>query len=91
MDVNVSNTESDAELKERAIQYILREICRKFREKNDRSFTAEEIENTLRGLGAQYLRSTLRDILKGHGLLEFNANGSLTLTDQGKNHCKGNN
>jgi len=83
-----SNIETDAELRVRTIEYILREICRKFREKNDPSFTPEEIEDALRAVGANYLRGRMREILLGHGLLQFNDDGSLRLTAQGREHCK---
>ena len=87
MEFGTPNPESNAEFERRAIDQILREICRKYKEERNPVFSAEEIETTLRGINAEYLRFRLRDILKGYGLLEFNEDGSLSLTDVGKEEC----
>jgi len=41
MELPTPNPESEAELRVRAIEQILREICRRFRESNESSFTTD--------------------------------------------------
>jgi hypothetical protein len=62
VDVAPSNTESDAELKTRAMQFILDRICTKYLEKNDPTFSQEEVEEKLKGLGPKYVRLNIKDI-----------------------------
>jgi hypothetical protein len=43
----ISNVESDADLKTRAMAYILREICLKYKKQRDPTFSQKEIHDTL--------------------------------------------
>ena len=47
IDIMPSNVESDAELKTRATQFILNRICSKYLEKNDPTFSQEEVKKSL--------------------------------------------
>jgi hypothetical protein len=49
----VSNVESDSELKTKAMNFILREVCKKYREGNDPTFSPEEVKQRLKGLGPE--------------------------------------
>jgi hypothetical protein len=84
----VSNIESDAELKKRAMDYILREVCKKYRDENDPIFTSEEVKKRLRGLGPRYIDLNMRDIFRGSGLIEIDDNYNLTLNDRGIESCE---
>jgi hypothetical protein len=46
VDIQVSNAESDAQLKTKAMQFILDRICRKYLEENDPTFSQEELKKT---------------------------------------------
>ena len=63
----IANAESDAELKTKAMNFILREICRKYREEKNANFTLDEIHKWLKGFGQQYLDLNIRDLLRGSG------------------------
>ena len=47
IDIMPSNVESDAELKTRATQFILKRIWSKYLEKNDPTFSQEEVKKSL--------------------------------------------
>ena len=87
MSFGISNAESDAELKKRAMDYILREICRKYNDTRDPTFTEEEIHTKLKGLGPQYLSLNIRDLLLGSGFIEIDNNLNLRLNDNGIKFC----
>jgi hypothetical protein len=56
----ISNVESDSELKTRAMNFILREVCKKYREgNNDSTFSLEEVKQRIRGLALNILISIL--------------------------------
>jgi hypothetical protein len=84
----ISNVESDADLKTRAMNYILREICAKYKNKKDPTFTSEEVRKRLQGLGSQYLDLNVRDLLRGSQLIEIDDNYNLTLNEKGKQYCE---
>ena len=65
IDIMPSNVESDAELKTRATQFILKRICSKYLEKNDPTFSQEEVKKKLRGLGPKYVDLNIRDLFRG--------------------------
>ena len=66
----ISNVESDADIKTRAMKYILREICFKYKKQRDPTFNQEEIHDTLQGLGPEYINLNIRDLFKGSGLMK---------------------
>jgi hypothetical protein len=88
MSFGISNAESNAELKKRAMDYILREICRKYKDTKDQTFTEEEIHTKLKGLGHQYLSLNIRDLLLGSGFIEIDDNLNLRLNDNGIKFCR---
>jgi hypothetical protein len=90
MSFGISNAESNAELKKRAMDYILREICRKYKDTKDQTFTEEEIYTKLKGLGPQYLSLNIRDLLLGSGFIEIDDNLNLRLNDNGIKFCREN-
>jgi hypothetical protein len=87
-DIHVSNAESDAQLKSRAMQYILIRICRKYIEKNDPTFTQEDVKKELRGLGPEYVDLNIRDLFRGSGLIDISDDLELTLNENGRSTCK---
>ena len=88
VDIRVSNVESDAELKTKAMNLILDRICRKYREENDPMLSQEEVKGLLRGLGPQYVDLNIRDLFRGSGALEIDNDYNLTLNKKGKEQCK---
>ena len=84
----VANAESDGELKKRAMEYILGEICRKYKDTRDPTFTEEDIHNKLKGLGPQYLSLNIRDLLLGSGFIEIDNDLNLRLNDSGIKFCE---
>jgi hypothetical protein len=90
MSDRISNVETDAGLKTRAMNYILREVCSKYKNKNDPHFTMEEIHVWLQGLGSIYLDLNVRDLLKGSQLIEIDDYYNLTLNHKGKQFCQDN-
>ena len=83
----IANAESDAELKTKAMNFILREICRKYREEKNANFTLDEIHKWLKGFGQQYLDLNIRDLLRGSGYIEIDDNHNLLLNNDGKKFC----
>ena len=84
----IANVETDAELKTRAMNYILREICRKNKDKKDPIFTQEEVHKSLRGLGPGYIDLNIHDLFKGSDFIDIDDEYNLTLTDKGKQFCE---
>jgi hypothetical protein len=84
----ISNVESDADLKTRAMAYILREICLKYKKQRDPTFSQKEIHDTLQGLGPEYINLNIRDLFKGSGYIEIDENLNLKLDDKGKQDCE---
>jgi hypothetical protein len=51
----IANAESNAELKTNAMNFILREICRKYKTEKNPIFTLDEIHKWLQGLDSNIL------------------------------------
>jgi hypothetical protein len=88
MSFGVTNAESDADLKKRAMDYILREICLKYKDRRNSTFTEEEIHTKLKGLGPEYLSLNIKDLLLGSGLIEIDNDLNLRLNDNGIKFCE---
>ena len=71
VDIQPSNTESESEMKTRAMKLILDRICRKYLEGNGSSFSQDEIKELLRGLGPGYIELNIRDLFRGSGLISM--------------------
>ena len=56
-----STADSDTEIKIKAMKYILREICNKYKEKRDPTFNSDEISGRLRGLGPGYVDLDIKE------------------------------
>jgi hypothetical protein len=84
----IANVEPDSETRTKAIDLILREICRKYKEKQDPNFSQEELHDLLRGYRTIYLDENFRKLLRGSELVGIDDNFNLTLTDIGKQFCK---
>jgi hypothetical protein len=82
----ILNAETDAELKTRAMNYIMREICLRYRSDKKSSFSVEDIQGILNGLGEDYIRLNIIDLFRGSGLLDIQDN-SLALNNEGKKVC----
>jgi hypothetical protein len=67
---------------------ILREICRKYKEKQDPNFSQEELHDLVKGFRTIYLDENFRNLLKGSELVGIDDNFNLTLTDKGKQFVK---
>ena len=81
----IANAESNAELKTNAMNFILREICCKYKTEKNPIFTLDEIHKWLQGFGQQYLDLNIRDLLRGSEYIEIDDNYNLLLNDDGKN------
>jgi hypothetical protein len=76
-------------LKKRAREYIIQRVCKKYRLEGDSEFTPEEMEKALQAFDKKFLRSNIRDLLNGWGLIEFTEEGfSLRLSESGIKHCQ---
>lgn len=69
---------------------LLREICRKFKERHDPNFTQEELHNLLGGWYPDYLDMNFRNLLLGSGKIEIDDKFNLTLTENGRQFCMDN-
>jgi hypothetical protein len=83
----IANAESNAELKTNAMNFILREICRKYKTEKNPIFTLDEIHKWLQGFGQQYLDLNVRDLLRGSEYIEIDDNHNLLLNNDGKKFC----
>jgi hypothetical protein len=83
-----TNTESDADLKIRAMKIILERICEKYKEVGDPTFTQEEVIERLRGLGPKYVDLNIRDLFRGSGFIDIDDSYNLTLNENGRKFCK---
>ena len=89
MDFHASNQEMDEELKQRAREYILQQVCEKYRLEGDSEFDPEEMEKALRAFDKKFLRSNIQEVLNGWGLIEFTEEGfTLRLNGSGIKHCQ---
>jgi hypothetical protein len=69
---------------------LLREICRKYADKNDPTFSQEELTDMLKGYDINYLDENFQNLLRGSGLIAIDDNFNLTLTNRGKQFCRDN-
>jgi hypothetical protein len=83
-----TNTESDADLKIKAMKIILERICEKYKKVGDPTFTQEEVIERLRGLGPTYVDLNIRDLFRGSGFIDIDDNYNLTLNENGRKSCK---
>jgi hypothetical protein len=89
MDFRVSIVETDEELKQRAREYILQRVCEKYRLNGDSEFDPEEMEKALHAFDKKFLKSNIRDVLNGWGLIEFTEEGfTLRLNESGIKQCQ---
>jgi hypothetical protein len=84
----MANVEPDSETRTKARDLVLREICRKYKEKQDPNFSQEELHDLLKGYRTIYLDEDFRNLLGGSELVGIDDNFNLTLTDMGKQFCK---
>jgi hypothetical protein len=78
----MANVEPDSETRTKAIDLIFREICRKFKEKQDSNFSQEELHDFLEGYRTIYLDENFRNLLRGSELVDIDDNFNLTLTER---------
>ena len=84
----ISNANSDTDLKIKAMKYILREVCNKYKEKRDPTFNSDEISERLRGLGPGYGDLNIKETWAQSRFVDIDENYSFTLNKEGKNACK---
>jgi hypothetical protein len=84
----VSNVDSDAEVRTKAQNHVLREICKKYKESKSPIFTREEVQKRLEGYFPDYLNANIRKLFQGSGLVEIDDNYNLALNEKGKQSCK---
>ncbi len=87
MEFKPANVESDVELKKRAMDYILREICYQYKTKGDIVFNLENIKKHLQGFGREYLDLSIHDVVRGTDYFIFSDEG-LSLSLKGKEYCQ---
>jgi hypothetical protein len=59
----VANIDNDAQIKIKAMDFILREICRNYTNSNEAIFTHEQVKGWLRGLGPEYIELNIKDLI----------------------------
>jgi hypothetical protein len=87
----MANVEPDSETRTKAMDLIFREICRKYKEKQDPNFSQEALRDLLKGYRTIYLDEDFRNLLGGSELVGIDDNFNLTLTDKGKQFCNDHN
>jgi hypothetical protein len=70
------------------MNFILREVCKKYKEQEDPTFTPKEVKKRLQGLGSEYLDLNITDLFRRSGLIDVNDSYNLTLNDKGKRSCE---
>jgi tetratricopeptide (TPR) repeat protein len=84
----LSNVDSDQEIRAKAKRHILREICKKYKDTGDPTCALDEVKSRLQGYSPSYIDITVNDLLSSSYLLESAGNIILTLTEQGKKSCR---
>jgi hypothetical protein len=84
----ISNADSDTDLKIKAMKYILREVCNKYKEKRDPTFNSDEISKRLRGLGPGYVDLNIKETWAQSRFVNIDENYNFTLNEEGKKACK---
>lgn len=83
-----SNADSDTNLKIKAMKYILREVCKKYKEKRDPTFNSDEISERLRGMGPRYVDLNTKETWAQSRFVDIDENYNFTLNEEGKKACK---
>jgi hypothetical protein len=84
----MSNVDTDAEVRTKAKNHILREACKNYKETKSPEFTQEKIHKELEGWFPDYLDINIRELFRGSGLVEIDVNDNLTLNAEGRRACK---
>jgi hypothetical protein len=84
----MSNVDSDAGDRTKAMKHILREACRNYKETKSPTFTQEKIHSELEGWFPNYLDINIRELFKGSGLVEIDFNDNIILNAEGRKACK---
>ena len=83
-----SNADSDTNLKIKAMKYILREVCKKYKGKRDPTFNSDEISERLRGMGPGYVDLNTKETWAQSRFVDIDENYNFTLNEEGKKACK---
>jgi hypothetical protein len=75
----MSNVDSDAGDRTKAMRHILREACRNYKETKSPTFTQEKIHSELEGWFPTHLDINIRELFRGSGLVD-----NLTLNAEGR-------
>jgi len=73
----------------RAMDYILRKICSKFRQRNDSTFRVDELQTKLLPWTKNYAEMNIHDLFHGSPYLTI-VDFKLNLNDEGKGFCQEN-
>ena len=84
----MANVESDTEVRTKAKNHFLREICKNYKESKSPTFTHEEVHKRLEGYFPNYLDINIRELVGGSGLVEIDYNENMTLNAQGREACR---
>lgn len=84
----ISNADSDTDLRIKALKYILKEVCNKYKEKRDPTFNSDEISEHLRGLGPGYVDLNIKETWAQSRFVDIDENYKFTLNEEGKKACK---
>jgi len=88
MSDSVSDADSDSDTKVKAMSYILREICDKYKRTSNPTFTQDEVRERLLGLDPSYVKLNTQDLFRGSGLIEIDEELNITLSRKGIEFCK---
>src|SRR4030095_132679 len=83
-----SNADSDTDLKIKAMKYILREVCKKYKEKRDPKSNSDEISERLRGMGPGYVDLNTKETWAQSRFVDIDENYNFTLNEEEKKACK---
>ena len=70
------------------MKFILREVCKKYKEKGDPTFNSDEISEGLRGLGPGYVDLNIKETWTQSRFVDIDENYNFTLNEEGKKACK---
>lgn len=86
--IGMSNVDSESDTRAKAKRRILGEICKKYEETANPSFTLEYLQARLHGYDASYIDSNVRELLTSSDLIETDDNIGLKLSQKGIESCK---